>query len=192
MIIVISGNGYMGKTLMAQSLLEKYKIPYLSIDHLKMGMYRGNRDCGFTPLDSTEIIGEKLWPILKGIIMTNIENKQSMIIEGCYILPHYLKDFEKTYAEKIISVFLGYSTSYIKENFESNILKHRSVIEDRGELHKEEASQATISEYIKENDAFRRRCMEHGARFFEIDSNYEEEIKTVYDYIELQMQKNGG
>lgn len=59
MIITISGNGYMGKTFMAQQLLETYKIPYLSIDHLKMGIYRGNINCGFTPLDSTELIGEK-------------------------------------------------------------------------------------------------------------------------------------
>ncbi|MFB6474947.1 hypothetical protein ABER99_06270 [Paenibacillus glucanolyticus] len=74
---------------MAQRLLEKYHVPYLSIDHFKMGLYRADQNCGFTPLDSTEYIGEKLWPILKGIIMTNIENNQNLIIEGCYVLPHH-------------------------------------------------------------------------------------------------------
>lgn len=88
MIILISGNSHMGKTFMAQNLLKRYNIPYLSIDHLKMGIYRGDSNCGFTPLDSIELIGDKLWPIIKGIIMTNIENNQSLIIEGCYILPH--------------------------------------------------------------------------------------------------------
>lgn len=71
---------------MSQRLLEKYRIPYFSIDHLKMGLYRGDSSCGFTPLDSDEVIGEKLWPIIKGMIMTSIENNQNMIIEGCYIL----------------------------------------------------------------------------------------------------------
>lgn len=176
----------MGKTYMAQNLLEKYKVPYLSIDHLKMGIYRGYSNCGFTPTDSTEVIGDKLWPIVKGIIMTNIENSQSLIIEGCYILPHYIKELEKLYADNIISVFLGFSTSYIQENFESQILKNRSVIEDRGELRTEDISDFTIREYIKENDEFRRRCIEVGERFFEINCNYEVEIKKVYDYIDIQ------
>jgi len=131
----------------------------------KWGSIEENSHCGFTPLDSTEFIGDKLWPMIKGIIMTNIENNQSIIIEGCYILPHYLKEFEKSYAEKIISVFLGYSTNYIKANFESKILKYRSLIEERGELEEEDTSDNTITEYIKENDDFRRKCLESGEIF---------------------------
>ena len=37
MIIIIAGNTHTGKTALAQKLLEKYKYPYLSIDHLKWG-----------------------------------------------------------------------------------------------------------------------------------------------------------
>ncbi len=40
MIILIAGASHTGKTKPAQSLLEKYKFPYLSIDHLKMGLIR--------------------------------------------------------------------------------------------------------------------------------------------------------
>lgn len=189
MIILISGNGYLGKTYMAQNLLETYKIPYFSIDHLKMGIYRGTSSCGFTPMDSTEMIGDKLWPIIKGIIMTNIENNQNLIIEGCYILPHYLMGFEENYRDKIISVFLGFSTRYIQENYESRILKNRSVIEDRGELKAEDKSEFTIQEYIKGNEKFRIECNKYGENFFEIRSNYEEEIAMVYDYIDTQKKK---
>ena len=179
----------MGKTLMAQNLLIKYKVPYFSIDHLKMGIYRGYSNCGFTPEDSTEVIGDKLWPIIKGIIMTNIENNQSLIIEGCYILPHYLKELGKPYSDKIISVFLGFSTRYIQENYESKILKYRSVIEDRGELRTEDISEITITEYIEENNEFRRKCMKSGEKFFEVNNNYEQEIIAVYDYIDFQKRK---
>lgn len=38
MIILIAGASHTGKTVLAQKLLEKYKYPYLSIDHLKMGL----------------------------------------------------------------------------------------------------------------------------------------------------------
>jgi 2-phosphoglycerate kinase len=181
MVILISAIGSTGKTLMAQRLLEKYKIPYLSMDHLKMGLYRGDNSCGFTPLDSTEVIGEKIWPIIKGIIMTNIENNQSMIIEGCYLLPQYIKDFENTYSEKIISVFMGFSTKYINENFTSKIIRHRNAIEDRNY-----PEDRTITDYINEHKEFKTQCEEYGVKYFEIDKDYEQEIIKVYDFIETQ------
>lgn len=184
MIILISGNSCTGKTLMSQKLLEKYHIPYLSIDHLKMGLYRADAGCGFTPLDSTEHIGEKLWPIIKGIIMTNIENSQHIIIEGCYLLPPYIKDFEEDYSEKIISVFIGFSQNYIEKNYTSNIMKHRNAIEDRGN-----PEEGIIADYIDEHDAFRRKCLDSDVDYFEIDKNYEEEITKVYDFIETQKRE---
>ena len=47
MIILIAGDTHTGKTLLAQRLLEKYKYPYLSIDHLKMGLIRSGQ-CGLS------------------------------------------------------------------------------------------------------------------------------------------------
>ena len=43
MIILIAGDTHTGKTILAQKLLEKYKYPYLSIDHLKMGLIRSGQ-----------------------------------------------------------------------------------------------------------------------------------------------------
>ena len=40
MIILITGATHTGKTLLAQKMLEEYSYPYLSIDHLKMGLIR--------------------------------------------------------------------------------------------------------------------------------------------------------
>ncbi|MCM3757662.1 2-phosphoglycerate kinase [Sporosarcina aquimarina] len=181
MIILISAVGSTGKTLMAQKLLEKYHISYLSIDHLKMGLYRGDRLCGFTSLDNTEVIGDKLWPIIKGIIRTNIENEQHLIIEGCYILPHYLKDLDINYSEKIISVFLGFSTNYIQENFEARIVKYRNAVELRSW-----PEERTITELIEEHKEFKSHCLQLGVRYFEIDNDYDKEILEVYDYIDAE------
>ena len=55
MIILITGASHTGKTALAQKMLEKYKYPYLSIDHLKMGLIRsGNTE--LTPMDDNELI----------------------------------------------------------------------------------------------------------------------------------------
>lgn len=182
MVILISGNSCTGKTLMAQKLLEMYKIPYLSIDHLKMGLYRGAIDCSFSPLDRDEVIGEKLWPVIREIIKVNIENNQNIIIEGCYILPQFIKNFEKAYLDKIIAIFIGFSENYIKKNFTSNIIKHRNAIEFRNY-----PEERTISKLINEHDAFRKACKENDVDFFEIDKNYEEEIMRVYNFIDSKV-----
>ena len=181
MIILIGGVGYAGKTFMAQKLLEKYKMPYLSIDHLKMGVYRSDPDCGFTPLDSLEHIGEKLWGILKGIIMTNIENEQNLIIEGIYFLPYRIRELEcdEEYAQYIISFYMGFSENYIRENWQSEILGHMDAIEARGYEYTN-----TVGDYIRENAEMKKMCKDGGAKYFEIDGKYEDEIKKVYNWID--------
>lgn len=182
MVILIGGVGYAGKTFMAQQLLEKYKYPYLSIDHLKMGLYRADIECGFTPCDNWEFISEKIWPILRGIIMTNIENKQNLIIEGCYILPQKIKELEVEYRKEIISFYLGFSTSYIEKYFQSKVLYHRCAIETRGYENED-----TVADYILENKNQKGLCEKFNAKYFEIDDDYQEEMKTVYDWIDKEL-----
>lgn len=184
MIIVINAAGSTGKTLMAQQLLEKYQIPYYSLDHLKMGIYRGNPACGFSPEDETEVIAEKLWPLVKGMMMTAIENDQHLIIEGSYILPHHLKEFDESYAEEIIPVFMGFSTSYIQQHFESKIKHYRNVIENR--LYPEDR---TIERVIEEHQALKEQCQGSDIAYFEIKQDYEEEILKVYGYIDREKRK---
>ena len=93
MVILITGASHTGKTLLAQRMLEKYKYPYLSIDHLKMGLIRsGNTD--LTPEDD-EALTEYLWPIVREMVKTAIENRQNLIVEGCYIPTDWRKDFSE-------------------------------------------------------------------------------------------------
>ena len=99
MVVLIAGATHTGKTALAQRLLEKYKFPYLSIDHLKMGLIRS----GKTSLSVTddENLTPYLWSIVKEIIKTAIENGQNLIVEGCYIPFDWKKDFEPEYLSKI-------------------------------------------------------------------------------------------
>ena len=84
MIVLITGASHTGKTVLAQKLLEKYKYPYLSIDHLKMGLIRsGNTE--LTPMSDDNDLTAYLWPIVREMTKTAIENKQNLIVEGCYI-----------------------------------------------------------------------------------------------------------
>ena len=80
MIVLITGASHTGKTALAQKLLEKYKYPYLSIDHLKMSLIRSGHS-HLTPKDDKELT-DFLWPIVREMVKTVIENKQNLIVEG--------------------------------------------------------------------------------------------------------------
>ena len=118
----------MGKTLLAQRMLEKYQYPYLSIDHLKMGLIRsGNTD--LTPEDDDELTGY-LWPIVREIIKTAIENDQNLIVEGAYIPPDWRKDFNEEYLSSISFICLAMTEEYIDKHYD-DIVRHESDIESR-------------------------------------------------------------
>ena len=128
MIILITGASHTGKTLLAQKMLEKYKYPYLSINHLKMGLIRsGNTE--LKPEDDEALTGY-LWLIIREIVKTAIENKQNLIIEGCYIPFDWRRDFEERYLSSIRFICLAMSENYIENRF-GEIIGYESEIEAR-------------------------------------------------------------
>ena len=128
MIILITGASHTGKTLLAQRMLEKYKYPYLSIDHLKMGLIRSG-STPLTPEDDDELVGY-LWPIVREMIKTAIENRQNLIVEGCYVPFDWRRDFDERYLPSIRFLCLAMSEGYIDSHFEQ-IKEHASDIEAR-------------------------------------------------------------
>lgn len=128
MVMIITGASHTGKTLLAQRMLEKYRIPYLSIDHLKMGLIRSG-NTSLTPEDDDEMTAY-IWPIVREMIKTAIENKQSLIAEGCYIPFGWRKDFSGEYLREISFVCLAMTDKYIDGHFDE-IRAHASDIESR-------------------------------------------------------------
>ncbi|MBO7610193.1 MAG: adenylate kinase [Muribaculaceae bacterium] len=128
MVILITGASHTGKTLLAQRMLEEYNYPYLSIDHLKMGLIRsGNTD--LTPEDD-EALTSYLWPIVREIVKTAIENQQNLIVEGCYIPFDWRKDFSEDYLQSIRFICLAMTDGYIDAHIDE-IKAHASDIETR-------------------------------------------------------------
>ena len=128
MVIIITGASHVGKTVLAQRMLEKYKYPYLSIDHLKMGLIRSGNTV-LTPEDDESLTGY-LWPIVREIMKTVIENQQNLIVEGCYIPFDWRDSFDEQYLQSIRFICLAMSDEYIDTHFEE-IKSHGSDIETR-------------------------------------------------------------
>lgn len=165
MVILIAGTSHTGKTYLAQKLLEKYKYPYVSIDHLKMGLIRSK----YTNIsvEDDENLTKYLWPIVREIIKTNIENNQNIIIEGVYIPFSFKDDFSEEYLKNIKYVCLIMTEKYIKNNIE-NILKYENVIENR--LYKDNIN---IDEFIEENKYNLDMCKKYDYNYILIDDKYD-------------------
>lgn len=165
MVILISGSSHTGKTLLAQKLLEKYKFPYLSIDHLKMGLIR-SKNTKLTVEDDDKLT-KYLWKIIKEIIKTNIENNQNIIIEGCYIPFDWKNNFNKKYLKEIKYICLVMTEKYIRNNYD-NIKMYENIIESR-----KKQGDIKIDELIEENKYNLDMCRKYGNEYVLIDDKYD-------------------
>ena len=171
MIILIAGASHTGKTLLAQRMLEKYKYPYMSIDHLKMGLIRsGNTD--LTPEDD-DALTDYIWPLVREIIKTAIENKQNLIVEGCYIPFNWRADFDERYLPFISFICLAMTEEYIKQHFDE-ITRNECAIEVRLI-----PCDCTIADLKKDNERCINGYQSAGERVVLIDSDYEQEIQEL-------------
>lgn len=168
MIILIAGASHTGKTALSQKLLEKYKYPYFSIDHLKMGLIRsGNTE--LTPTSDDSDLTAYLWPIVREMIKTAIENKQNLIVEGCYIPFDWAKDFEKEYLNSIKYYCLVMSKDYIRNHY-ADIKSYASIIESRLD------DDCTLESVIEDNRQVLELAIAHEVNYILIDDDYKIDI----------------
>ena len=165
MIVLICGASHSGKTALAQRLLEKHQFPYLSIDHLKMGLIR-SQNTTLTPMSEDKALTDYLWPIVREMIKTAIENRQNLIIEGCYIPFDWEKDFDEEYRKDIRYYCLVMSENYLKNHFDE-VKMHANAIENRL------ADDYTLEEAIKDNAKVLRLAKEHKVNYILMENTYE-------------------
>ncbi len=177
MIILIGGSSHVGKTYVAQKLMERLKIPYTSLDHLKMGFIRTGQT-GLTVEDDYEM-RYFLWPFAAEMVKTAVENKQNMILEGCYIPGEWRESFMKEedpefYLKEITCVFIVMSEAYIRGNF-SSIVDYANIIEKRLE------DDPDMERLIRCSRNFKADCEKYNINCIEIDTEYD--IEGIADEI---------
>ena len=169
MVILIGGSSHVGKTLLAQRLLERLKYPYISLDHLKMGFIRSGMT-ELTVYDDPELT-VFMWPFVTGVIKTAVENGQNLIIEGCYVPSDWRESFEPEYLEHIRSVFLVMSEGYLRGSFDK-VTGFADVIERRL------CDEADPERLIRCSARFKAECIEQGVPYIEITDAYDIERIT--------------
>lgn len=169
MVLLIAGPSHTGKTALAQRLLEKYGYPYLSIDHLKMGLIR-SKHTALTPASDDQALTDFLWPIVREMVKTAVENRQNLIVEGCYIPFDWAKDFEPEYLQHIKYLCLVMSEAYIRSHFR-DIRTYAGIVEARLD-----DTDCTPEALIRDNAAALELCQRYGANHFLINDTYPTDI----------------
>lgn len=165
MVILLTGGSHTGKTLWSQRLLERYHFPYLSIDHLKMGLIRSGI-CPLTPLSPDEELTAFLWPVVREIVKTAVENRQNLIVEGCYIPFDWRRDFDAGDLAHIRYLCLVFSQSYILTHFDQ-IKAHANAVERRLD-----DSCLSQEQLLADNARILARCQANRCPYLLIDGRY--------------------
>ena len=173
MIILITGASHTGKTLLSQRLLEKYSFPYISIDHMKMGLIRSG-NTSLTPEDDDSLTAY-LWPVVREMVKTAIENRQNLIVEGCYIPSDWRNDFNEEYLKMIRLICLAMADKYVDSHFDK-IISYASAIETRLD-----DSCCTVDSVKKDNAEFIRQFAGNDDEFVLIEDDYEMVIDGIVE-----------
>lgn len=175
MVIIITGATHTGKTALAKKLVRKTGFFCVSVDHLKMGLIRSGNTT-LTPYDDDELT-DYLWPIVREMIKTAIENGQDLVVEGCYVPFNWRDGLGKVYLSQIEYVCLCMSSDYIASHFD-DILAHRSDAENR--LYDADSAPAS---YIRDNRNFERGCRQAGNTLLMIEDSWEQSVGLWLDRI---------
>ena len=179
MVFLITGASHTGKTLLAQRLLERIHVPYLSVDHLKMGLIRSGQTA-LTPEDD-DALTVYLWPILREIIKTAVENKQDLIVEGCYVPFDWRQDLEERYLSSVSFLCIAMTGRYIEQHYDE-IVAHESAIEAR------QTDDCTLESLKADNKKSIDGFQHCGEPVTLIDSDYDLTMETLVSRLEAFFQ----
>ena len=169
MVFLIAGASHTGKTALAQRMLERYGYPYLSMDHLKMGLIRSGYT-SLTSMSSDRELTDYLWPVVREMVKTAVENGQNLIVEGCYIPFDWAKDFPPEYRDQIRYRCLVMSEAYIRSHYD-DIKRYAGVVE-----HRQDDSDCTLETLLRDNVQTWEACQKYGVEYLLIDGEYRVEI----------------
>jgi hypothetical protein len=183
MLYLLGGSPRAGKSMMAKQFLSETGVPYFGLDYLKMGLARGRPELGVDPNGGDLIIAQQIWPVVRGMAMTYVENREDCLLEGTYLLPEYVAELQQILKDSIRACFVGFAEIDTWEK----VRQIRDYGAQNGELDwssddDDEARQKV--EFLKEFSMYvKAECEKHGLTYFESAPNHAETINRVVRFL---------
>lgn len=180
MLYLVGGAPRAGKTNLSKRFLEATGIPYFGIDYLKMGIARGLPEFGLDPNSNDMLIARKLWPIVRGMVRTYVENEETCLLEGAYFLPEYVAELREELPGQIRSCFIGYAEIDTK-TMVRQLRHYDDATMDLGWVDGDDSENVeflkAFSRYVKEE------CEKHSLKYFENSTNYWKTLDAAVRYL---------
>ncbi|MBN2074874.1 MAG: hypothetical protein JW762_04920 [Dehalococcoidales bacterium] len=109
MLYIIGGASRTGKSMISRELMAKTGIPCFNLDVLMMGLANGLPEYDINPDDPEFRNAEKMWPILRSMLINMIETGTEYILEGYTIIPEHASEIRSLFPDQVRSCFIGYT-----------------------------------------------------------------------------------
>jgi hypothetical protein len=182
MLYLIGGAPRSGKSLLVRKLLAERHVPYFPIDLLMMGVAGGWPDADVDPAASDAVVGERLWPVVRGMALTLIEDALDYAIEGAQLQPAHVAEVTDLHPTAVRACFLGYAGAAPDEKLRA-IRDHTGLANDWIQNHTDEQILAFIRQMTAYSAELRDRCAAYGLRYFEVSQDFDRSLTSALSYL---------
>ena len=170
MLYIIGGAPRVGKTIIAQEFLERANVPFLSLDLLKMSLVKGMPQAGIDPMDTSAEVAEQMWPVVRGLSVTILENEREHLIEGDAILPSHTQELADEFPGDVRACFLGFETA--NPSGRLSTIRHHPGPEDWLSRFDDHEVLSMIDEMIEYSKQLREDAEASRIPYFEYSDNF--------------------
>jgi hypothetical protein len=181
LLIYIGGAARTGKGILARRLLHEYRMSFLSLDVLKMGLTRGVPEYDIDPNSGPLVVSERLWPLVREMSLNLLGEGVDYVVEG-EVLPKHVAAFQREHTGQVKACFLGYA-SITPEQKLRHIRAHAGLPNDWSGEYEDAELLNVIREMIVFSQYLKDECAVHNLRYFNTSQDFEQTLDAVVEYL---------
>jgi hypothetical protein len=187
MLIFLGGAARTGKGILERRLLTEQRLPYFSVDVLKMGLARGAPEYAIDPDAGAIAVAERIWPLVREMSHNLISEASPYLIEG-EILPAQVAWLRDEYPARVLGCFLGYPTISVEQKL-SDLRRYGGHANDWPHSLPDDALRAIIEREIAFSQYLQAECAAHRMAFFDTSDQFLATHDQVVGYIEAALRE---
>jgi hypothetical protein len=182
MLYIVGGAARAGKSAVARRFLAETGVPYFPLDCLMMGFAKGFPEHGVGPEDDELHVAELLWPVVKGIATTFVEEEIDYLIEGAQLHPRHVGELCEALPGDVRACFLGFAE--VDTMTKLRQIRRFGGGEDDWLRHYDDQHVIREIERLKAlSERLRAECSSYEIRYLEVSTDLEETVDRVVQYL---------
>lgn len=178
-MILIGGAPRTGKGIIANMLMQKMHLPFLSIDPIKMALANAVPTYPLNTNDSSIAVSMQMWPFVSALIDNMYQTNVEYIIEG-EILPKHAQIISKTC--QCVTCFIGYSQISVEEKC-AQIRKYSGYPNDWTNTLSDAALVDVVKNGIEYSQYVQNECKKYAIQYIDFSDDFEKSLANTVDYI---------